>query len=420
MVLAAETALHRGKYILESQLGKGVFSTTYLAGNTESGQTVIIKTIADNLYQHSDSDQFRGQFLEHIRRLSRCQHKHLVRVIDCFEDKERPYLVLEYVPGQTLAELVQTQVLSANQACKYIRQISEALMVLHQAGELHRDIRPHNIIKRQDSDEVVICEVGISCEYTTGFMQTHASLVSAGYAPLEQYDRQAQRTPATDIYALTATFYHLLIGSPPLPAPVREALQKSSISNDLATNRWQKDRPRLSPILKPLFSKGLALNRESRPQTVEAWLSLLPKQEKVNQPPGKLTQYLVIQNKANQKRKVTLPKVSRANNITQLSQRQPKPRSESIFNQDSENKVSQRESKKVQQNPQQHLKRKFNAPVKILVPLKLLLMTGAIAASAGIGFGFALRLNSSDKPGSTLLHTEQSFPPRRNWPVSGT
>ncbi|MGB7441473.1 MAG: serine/threonine-protein kinase [Coleofasciculaceae cyanobacterium] len=429
MVLAAETPLHKGKYILENQLGEGFFHITYQATNTESGQTVVIKTLADNLLEHSDFDQFRRQFFEHIQRLSCCHHKHLVRVIDWFEDKERPYLVLEYVLGQTLAELVQSQLLPAKKAFKYIRQVSEALLVLHQAGELHRDIRPHNIIKRQDSDDVVICELGISCEFTIGFMQTHASLVGAGYTPLEQYDPQAQRTPATDIYALTATLYHLLIGSPPLPAAVREALQKSSRSNGFTTNgrnhpflsHLSKGGPKLSPALKPLFSKGLALRRENRPQTVEAWLSLLPKQEIVNLPQSNLAQYLAMPNQASKRRKVNLPKVKNELSGTQLSSPQQKPISAAISNQDLESKVRVRESKKVQQNPnQQESKRKPNTPAKILTPLKFLLMTGAIATSAGIGFGFALRLHSTSTPGSTLLHTEQSFPPRRNWPVSGT
>jgi serine/threonine-protein kinase len=109
MNLTAETALQNGKYVLDTQLSKGVFGITYRATNTESGQTVVIKTLGESLRQHSDFDQFKQQFLELAKRLSRCKHPNLVQVLDCFEEAGRPYLVMEYIPGQTLAELIQSR-----------------------------------------------------------------------------------------------------------------------------------------------------------------------------------------------------------------------------------------------------------------------------------------------------------------------
>src|SRR5918998_704896 len=118
MNLTAGTALHDDKYLLNTQLGKGVFGITYRATNTESGETVVIKTIGEELRQHSDFDQFKQQFLELAERLRCCKHPNLVQVLDCFEEAGRPYLVMEYIPGQTLAELIQSEVLPEAKAVK--------------------------------------------------------------------------------------------------------------------------------------------------------------------------------------------------------------------------------------------------------------------------------------------------------------
>lgn len=429
MNLTAQTALYNGKYLLNTQLGNGVFGLTYRATNTESGKTVVIKTIGEQLRQHSDFDQFKTQFLGFAEQLRACQHPNLVQVLDCFEDAGRPYLVMDYIPGQTLAELIHSNVLPEAKAIEYIRQVSAALSVLHKAGLLHRDVKPQNIIRRQDTDRVVLGEFGITCEFTAGVMQTHASLSSPGYAPLEQYSPEGQRTPATDIYALAATFYCLLTGRPPLPAAVRKALySQGSVSteppqeHDLFSPNLHSDTPNLSPAVKQVIWRGLELSTQRRPQSVEAWLTLLPSQEKIFKPKPALTQRFPTQPKvatgvtppqvsgpvdlkpASTNSKILQPTLLEKKTIPEpaLSQHLVKQsKTQDAINQDTKNRVS------TQLNPS-----------KARLPLPALFMTGAIAASAGLGFGFALRINGPNEPGSTLLHTQQSFPPSSNWPVS--
>jgi len=465
MNLTAETALQNGKYVLDTQLSKGVFGITYRATNTESGQTVVIKTLGESLRQHSDFDQFKQQFLELAKRLSRCKHPNLVQVLDCFEEAGRPYLVMEYIPGQTLAELIQSEVLPEAKAVKYIRQIGHALSVVHKAGLLHQDVKPQNIIRRQDTDCVVLCEFGLTCEFTPGVMQTHANLLSAGYAPLEQYSFEEQRTPATDIYALAATLYCLLIGRPPLPAPVRDRIAKLCLSAEVRSTSptpmlldeneggdrfpesalhsdggvsaaalqehrlflpdLQQSTQKLSPAVKQVVCCGLELAAPRRPKTVEAWLSLLKSQEKILKPQPALTQHLVAQPRAGT---VALP-------VPDLPQA-------ALKSAPTKRKTAQRptQAKKPTHQPElaQRLVRKLRAGLealslpgghrgttprklkrsKVRSPLRALILTGTIAASAGIGFGFALRINRPNEPGSTILHTEQSFPPTSNWPMS--
>jgi serine/threonine-protein kinase len=448
MNLTARTALQDSKYILGTQLGKGVFSLTYRATNTHSGQTVAIKTLGDNLCQHPEFDQFKQKFLELAERLSRCQHPNLVQVRDRFEEDGRPYLVLDYIPGSTLADLVKSKMLPQGKAIKYICQISNALRTLHQAGLLHQDVKPQNIIRRQDSDDVVLCELGITCWLTPGAMQTHASLLSAGYAPLEQYSFEAERTKATDVYALAATLYHLVTGRPPLPPPVRQALRAYSRDRLFLPNSEQ-DSPKLNAVVKQAICRGLAIEAEKRPPTVEAWLSLL-KVPKKTKPKVKGSQPSVTKAQvqgsvpAESKPAMTqsqMPSPPMPETTTTPRSRPVQPSATPFNSQHSEqatvnsaNFASQTQPLSSIHNngaykpttPQRLLKNltsqgsiptPFKA-AKSLLPLRALLMTGAIAASVGIGFGFAIRINGPNVPGSTFLHTKQSFPPSHKWPRS--
>jgi len=366
MNLKAERRLNQGKYVLSTQLGAGVFSLTYKATDTESGQSVVIKTLGEALRQHPNVNQFKQQFLDIAKRLNYCQHPHLVRVIDYFEETGYPYLVMDYIPGQTLAEVLQGGSLPEAEAINYIRQISDAVKVLHQVELLHRDIQPKNIIRRQDSDRVVLCEVGMLYEFTPGIKQTYANFLSAGYAPPEDNTLANTATRQTDIYALTATFYCLLTGYPPLPAPVRQRLSAKG-DNCLFCSLSQPAPSKLSPTIQQALQYGLELIPNNRPQTIDTWLKQLPLQESRTIPEPIITQPV------------------------------EKPQTSNLKPQTSNLKTPKTQAS---------------------IPLQALFMTGAIAASAGIGFGCAVRLNQPSEPGATILHTQQTFPPRSDWPVS--
>ena len=442
MNLTAGTALHNGKYVLDTQLGKGVFESTYQATNTHSGQTVVLKTIGENLRQHPDFHQFKLQLLKLVQRLSYCKHPHLVQVLDSFEDAGRPYLVMEYIPGQTLAELIQSQVLSETKAVEYIRQIGDALSVLHQAGLLHRDVKPQNIIRRQDTDTVVLCEFGITCDFTPGVRQTHANLLSAGYAPLEQYSLEGQCTPATDIYALAATFYCLLTGRPPLPAPVRNsvALANQRVSapqserggrvalgqeHRLSLPDWQQGTLNISPAIKQAVWHGLEIVAHRRIQSVEAWLSLLPTHNTIHTLGGSA----LAQNLVAQPRVVTetptpqdLAQISSKSSPIQSKTPQPQKHEKGLtphFERIQGLVTALRgntEGSPLLGRLMSSVSTKLKMPQRGL-PLGALLITGAIAASAGMGFGFALRIHGSNEPGSKFWNRQQDFP-RKDFPLS--
>lgn len=395
MNLMTQAVLHNGAYILETQTGKGMLEITYQATQVSSGKTVIIKSLGEKLRQHSEFEQFKQQLPQIATRLQHCQNPHLVQVLDYFEEAGLPYLVMEDIQGQTLAQIIQNQVLSETQVLEWIRQIAAGLKVLHKAGLLHQDINPENIILRQDTENLVLC-----CKITkltTAAMPSADNSNFAGYAALEQFSGKTPPTQATDVYALAATCYCLLAGRPPLPASVREILHSSSNSDRSYREEYRQlfqkiaQPDRLSPEVKRAIWRGLELTAQKRTQTVDAWLSLLSTSSEslnISKPQTYNSQKLqppVLNTPS--------PQTSLAQNLVTTYKVRPQASSDQI-------------------------KPKKPPVKKTKSPIRALLMTGAIAAAAGIGFGFALRLNSPQGPGSTLMHSEQSFPPTSNWPMS--
>ncbi len=259
--------LQGGKYTLEQELGRGGFGITIKATHNYLGQPVVIKTLNESLTQHPNFAEFQHKFQDEAKRLALCVHPNIVRVSDFFLEDGQPYMVMDYIPGQTLAEVVfGGQPLPEAIAVNYIRQIGNALMVVNQNNLLHRDIKPQNIMLRQDTEEVILIDFGIAREFIAGKTQIHTNLVSDGYAPPEQYLPQGKRTAATDVYGLAATLYTLLTGQVPVPAP-RRVQQQIPSPREL--------QPQLSATVNQAVLQGMAFDIQDRPQTVDEWLKLL-------------------------------------------------------------------------------------------------------------------------------------------------
>jgi serine/threonine-protein kinase len=259
--------LQGGKYTLERELGRGGFGVTFKATHNYVDQPVVIKTLNEAVLNHPEFKQFQGQFQNEARRLALCVHPNIVRLTDFFLEGTIPYMVMDYIPGQTLQNIVFPDLpLPEATAIYYIRQIGTALKVVHDKGLLHRDIKPSNIMLREGSHEVVLIDFGIAREFTPGVTQTHTSIVSLGYAPIEQYLDKVKRTPATDIYGLAATLYALLTARVPTPAVLRDR-------QPLLTPR--EVQPQLSAAVNEAVMRGMAIEACHRPASVEEWLSLL-------------------------------------------------------------------------------------------------------------------------------------------------
>lgn len=283
--------LQGGKYLLREELGRGGFGITYKAVHLHLNQTVVIKTLNEALRNNPLFPDSEQKFQDEARRLALCAHPNIVRVSDFFTEDDRSYIVMDYVPGQTLDKVVTfDRPLPEALAVHYIRQIGAALRVVHHNGLLHRDLKPQNMILRSGTQEVVLIDFGIAREFEANLTQTHTSMISSGYAPIEQYLPQARRTPATDVYALAATLYALLTGRTPMASILRyqietrrsDATGHSANATEVLTEYHQpmpsprQVRPDLSLLVDTAVMRGMALDVHQRPASVDEWLALLP------------------------------------------------------------------------------------------------------------------------------------------------
>ncbi len=270
--------LQSGKYTLDHLLGEGGFGITFRATHHYLQQTVVIKTLNALNQGNLEFTQVQQQFQDEGRRLALCSHPNIVRVSDFFVEDGMPYLVMDYIPGHTLEEVVfPDRPLSEATALHYIRQVAAALEVVHANGLLHRDVKPQNIMLRQGTQDVVLIDFGISREFTMGATQAHTSITSAGYAPIEQYMAQAKRSPATDIYGLAATLYALLTAHAPIAAILRDR-QPMPAPRDLV--------PQITPATNQAVVRGMAVDAHYRPQTIAEWLGLLSSASLQSSPPA--------------------------------------------------------------------------------------------------------------------------------------
>ncbi|MCT7977243.1 bifunctional serine/threonine-protein kinase/formylglycine-generating enzyme family protein [Laspinema olomoucense] len=268
MVWQPGTKIFGNRYTIQKKLKPGGFGITYLVKDNK-GQQWVLKTLNDKVMTEAEYIPYRDKFMRDFDRetakIAICRHRHIVKVENHFSHEGQPCMVMEYIQGQDLKDLVVHRgALSEAVALRYIRQVGEALSILHDKGLLHRDIKPDNIMVRLPADEAVLIDFGIAREFIPDLTQTHTSTLTHHYAPVEQYDEREHRGEFTDVYALAATLYYLLTGTAPPISWMRVLRESLNIPS-----HW-------SPDLQNAIKQGMAVKPEDRPQTVADWLALLP------------------------------------------------------------------------------------------------------------------------------------------------
>lgn len=254
---------NRNDYFIEKVLGEGGFGITYLAKDYQE-KPVAIKTLNDVVRRRDDFAILQEDFMNEAIKLARFNHPHIVQVKKVFCKEPFWCMVMEYIEGKNLDSL---GILSESQALAYIKQIGQALTLIHSNGLLHRDVKPENIMVRSGKSEAVLIDFGFAREFISGLTQSHTALGTDGYAPPEQYSTRAKRGAYTDVYGLAASLYKLLTGRKPVNAPSRLFGEQLVPPNQLT--------PNISEIVNEAIVKGLDLQADSRPQSIHEFLELL-------------------------------------------------------------------------------------------------------------------------------------------------
>lgn len=225
------TRLLGGHYTIIGFLNSGGFGITYLAKDSLDRTVVIKECFPNALCRRSTSlvrarsrkhqDDFRGfvdSFLAEAKSLARLVHPNIVGVHQVFEDNDTAYMAIDFIDGRDLHDILAStdQAFTPEQVVTMLKRMLSAVEFIHQVGILHRDISPDNILVDKSNNPVLI-DFGAASEQVVRATRvlTGRRVIKEGYSPQEFYLTGAEQSPASDLYSLGATFYHVIVGEPP-------------------------------------------------------------------------------------------------------------------------------------------------------------------------------------------------------------
>ena len=232
LALPIETIL-LGKYVIGKVLGMGGFGITYLAYDLTLNRRVAIKeyypsaltgripggasVAAISGEKGQEFERGARKFYEEAKMISCFNgNPNIISVYEFFYQNNTAYYVMEYLEGTDLAHylLAEGRGVSDGKLLHLLDKVTDALMIVHSANLLHRDISPDNIFVCRDGN-IKLIDFGSARQYMTQESQSLSVIVKPGFAPIEQYQKKGNQGPWTDIYALGATAYYMLTGRKP-------------------------------------------------------------------------------------------------------------------------------------------------------------------------------------------------------------
>lgn len=225
------TQLLGGHYTIMGFLNSGGFGITYLAKDSLDRTVVIKECFPNALCRRSTSfvrarsrkhqEDFRGfvdSFLAEAKSLARLVHPNIVGVHQVFEDNDTAYMAIDYIDGRDLHDILDStdQAFTPDHVVTMLKRMLSAVEFIHQVGILHRDISPDNILVDKTGSPILI-DFGAASEQVARATRvlTGRRVIKEGYSPQEFYMTGAEQSPASDLYSLGATFYHVISGQAP-------------------------------------------------------------------------------------------------------------------------------------------------------------------------------------------------------------
>ena len=291
-------ALPQGTHIQDFEfhrvLGQGGFGITYLGWNLALDIPVAIKeylpsdlatreydlsVVPQSSQATSDFEWGLDRFIDEARILARFHHPNVVRVHHFFQAHRTAYIVMEYAEGETLSAFLERKgVLTEVELKAILYPILDGLEVVHRADFLHRDIKPSNIIIRDEDNSPLLLDFGSARQAIGTRSRSVTSIITPGYAPIEQYSSRGVQGPWTDIYALGGVCYRALTGEVPDDATER-------VRHDPLIPVVERCSGQVSAGFLSAIDWALAVDEGDRPQSIATWRTALERGEKTTSTP---------------------------------------------------------------------------------------------------------------------------------------
>jgi serine/threonine-protein kinase len=252
-----------GRYKLEAKLGSGGMSTVYLARDTTLDRSVAVKVMHREMSEQADQLE---RFRQEARAVAKLSHPNVVAVIDAGEDGGHPYIVFEYVEGETLKQRInRIGALDTQEALAYAIEIARGLTVAHARNMIHRDIKPQNVLIDSEG-RAKLTDFGISRQLEQdGMTATGRVLGTTDYVAPEQAMGHGvdQRS---DIYSLGVVLYEMLIGQVPFHADSQVGVAMKHVNEELPD--VQQRRPDVSAAAALVVERATAKDPAERYEDV--------------------------------------------------------------------------------------------------------------------------------------------------------
>lgn len=276
--------LGQGKYIIGRVLGAGGFGVTYSALDKVLNRRVAIKEYMPGefstrmqgnshltVFGGEKEEQFKAgmaKFYDESVRLSKfTEVQGIVQVYDCFYENNTAYIVMEYLEGETLDQLIKRESkIPVEDAVKIATKVLEALCVVHEAGMIHRDIAPNNIFLTSDG-KVKLLDFGAARTATGSHSKSLTVMYKEGFTAEEQYRSNGDQGTWTDVYSVAATLYKSITGITP------EGAMERKLRDELKpVGKCGADVPK---NVETAIMNALNVNPQKRTQTAEQFMKEL-------------------------------------------------------------------------------------------------------------------------------------------------
>jgi len=252
-----------GRYRLDEVIGRGGMSTVYRGIDLSLDRVVAVKVALDPLVEQSPI--YLARFTREAHAAAAIGHPGVVTVYDAGADGPTRFIVMEFVPGRSLADVLRDEhPLDPDRAAGIAAQVADALSAAHAAGIIHRDVKPGNIMITPDGS-VKVLDFGIARALDSNTLtQTATVLGTSAYMSPEQALGQPVDA-RSDIYSLGCVLYEMLTGEPPFTADVSAAVLHQHVRVEPTPARERN--PAIPPALGELVMQMLSKSPSDRPQT---------------------------------------------------------------------------------------------------------------------------------------------------------